>query len=1006
MELTLLAVLLFAAPPAGDAEEIRFSLAKPGNVSAAVYDAEGRLLRSLLHGKPLPAGEHRLNWDGLDALGQAVPAGQYEWRVLRNEGLQAEYLLNVGANPGWAPYGMWVGSHSTVSAAVLDAQRRLYVGGLTAENCPAFQCISLDGKTLHWQRFQFNPFKGAQRLAARDGLLFVLQQDAWLYAIDANDPNKQIGKWDVIHPNESRSNTRHGFLPHGHEPGGLAVHAKFIAVSHPAHNVIRWHEPETMKLLREETLPGVRGLAVAEDGSLIAVGQTQVWRIGFPSGKPEPLVRDDTLSAAAHVAVDEKRDELWIAESGESHTVRRYRYSTGERSLLLGAPGGRPFGRFDPLQWRDLMDITCDGKGGIITVEATPRRVAHFSVEGEKLRLINQWFGGQRWGNLTAMDPADPNVAYFVASSFHRGKARLDLRRRTWELEALYETPGWASRSEGKHFEDAPFPTLTHHDAQWQVMHRGERIYLVSAGGHSCDHAPAVIRVDTVRHRLVPVACAGVVRAIQGEWPAWFLRLKGDLPTPDKRNAALRFAYSWSDTNGDGELQNAEFRIREAPNVATLAHGCVDADWNVTLPAILTKGMANQPVGVELRNLAIGPDAAPEWDWAEAQPTVEKLPTELSSLDSVGVVAIHRDETGALTALVNANTNPTHDRQGDAWPGCTLGTARIVRFNAEGRHQWNAGKHGVVNDIPPGEFQEPQRVLGAGHGCVFIQDRVVRPGQAWTTDGLYAGSFLDRRADDGLPFDQVYRTSLGAGGPEMFLFDQIGGSVTTTRFGDVIWNPVGRNSSPLYRITGWDDWERESGRITLERTAPVALGNGTGLRGSYFANTSWRGTPVATRVDRELWFGNRTLPFTRDDSGRDWQDGESLRAFDLRAFSARWEGRIEARFGESYRLVLEYDEGSTARLWLDGQIIADSHPAAQSETAPARKRANGRAGAAQTISKTGRLITNPIPMTAGDRHRIAIEYASSGSESPHLHFEWESFTQERQHVPTSALTPL
>lgn len=995
----LIRLLALVAVSAACAADISVTLGQPGRVSLAVYDREGHLLRSLLYGQQLPAGEQRIPWDGLDARGRALPAGEYEWRLLRNEGLQAEYLLNVGANAGWAPYGMWVGSHGTVSAATLDAQGRLYIGGLTNENCPAFQCISLDGKTLHWQRFQLSSFKGAQRLAARDGRLYVLQQDAWLYALDANDPQKELGKWDVIHPDEPRPAAKPGFLPAGHEPGGLAVHGKFIVVSHPAHSAIRWHERETLKLLREEKVSGARGLTVLDDGTVFAAAGNQVWRIAFPAGKPEPLVRDDTLAAAAHVAADAQRDALWVAEAGTAHTIRRYRLSTGERTLQVGSKEGRPFGTFDPLHWRDIMDITCDGTGGIITVEATPRRVAHFAIEGDRPRLIRQWFGGQQWGNLTATDPADPTITYVNASSFHRARVRMDWAKRTWEMEALYDTPPWASRREGKSRDDAPFPSLTHTDAQWQVMHRGNQSFLVSVGGHSCHRAPAVIRVDTGQQRLVPVACAGIVRAdADGEWPAWFMRLKPDLPKSGGRPLTAQFAYTWSDANADGQLQDAEFRITTAPAVANLAHGHIDANWNVTMPAAVKSGAADQPVGFVLKNLAPTGDKAPQWDWSQAKPTTEKLPNELCAAGSTVIVALHRDETGALALLVRGQTNPGDDRQGEAWPGNNVGTTRIVRFAPDGRWQWSVGKHGVVNDIAPGEFQYPKRIMGTGHGCVFIQDRAVRPGQAWTTDGLYAGSFLDRHVADGFPVESVYRAALAARGPEMFLFDHIGGSVVTTTAGDILWNPVGRNSAPLYRINGWDNWERQSGRITLAAPAAAARGDGSGLRGSYFANPQWDGTPVLVRSDAQVWFGNRTVSFSRDTSGRAWQRKGEKAAFDPKSFSARWEGRIEARFGEACRMIVEYDEGSTASLWLDGQVVVESRPAKLSE----RERPAGRAP--QVGTRTARLTSKPIPMTAGGKHDIKAQYASAGNATPHFHLEWESFTQERQHVPASALS--
>jgi len=55
---------------------ISFTVEKPSHVSAAVYDAEGRLVRELLHAVPMSAGKQSLIWDGLDRDGQALPAGE------------------------------------------------------------------------------------------------------------------------------------------------------------------------------------------------------------------------------------------------------------------------------------------------------------------------------------------------------------------------------------------------------------------------------------------------------------------------------------------------------------------------------------------------------------------------------------------------------------------------------------------------------------------------------------------------------------------------------------------------------------------------------------------------------------------------------------------------------------------------------------------------------------------------------------------------------------------
>jgi flagellar hook assembly protein FlgD len=46
-----------------------------------VFDARGRLVRTLLRGESRSAAEHRAVWDGLDGYGNAAPSGTYLFRV-------------------------------------------------------------------------------------------------------------------------------------------------------------------------------------------------------------------------------------------------------------------------------------------------------------------------------------------------------------------------------------------------------------------------------------------------------------------------------------------------------------------------------------------------------------------------------------------------------------------------------------------------------------------------------------------------------------------------------------------------------------------------------------------------------------------------------------------------------------------------------------------------------------------------------------------------------------
>lgn len=69
-----------APNPFHGSTEIRFSLASPGPVSLRIYDAAGRLVRTLAAG-PTTAGAHGVAWDGRNDAGLDVAAGVYSYRL-------------------------------------------------------------------------------------------------------------------------------------------------------------------------------------------------------------------------------------------------------------------------------------------------------------------------------------------------------------------------------------------------------------------------------------------------------------------------------------------------------------------------------------------------------------------------------------------------------------------------------------------------------------------------------------------------------------------------------------------------------------------------------------------------------------------------------------------------------------------------------------------------------------------------------------------------------------
>ena len=69
-------------------------LSQGGDLFLTVYDLQGRLVRELAAGDPLPAGTHRIKWDGRDRQGRNAASGVY--LVLGRSGRETS-AVRVGA---------------------------------------------------------------------------------------------------------------------------------------------------------------------------------------------------------------------------------------------------------------------------------------------------------------------------------------------------------------------------------------------------------------------------------------------------------------------------------------------------------------------------------------------------------------------------------------------------------------------------------------------------------------------------------------------------------------------------------------------------------------------------------------------------------------------------------------------------------------------------------------------------------------------------------------------
>ena len=167
------------------ASVISYQIPRAGQVSLAVYDQQGRQLRTLLAGEPQAAGKHTASWDGLDRLGSPMPVGAYTWKLLMNNGLEADYVSVIGQNPidPAQPWVSTVGNHQGPSSVALGAGGTLYHGSRNAEGPPLVMKLGSETGPILWTRFWQT--KGPIDMVEIGKSLFLLTWDNYVQKADA-----------------------------------------------------------------------------------------------------------------------------------------------------------------------------------------------------------------------------------------------------------------------------------------------------------------------------------------------------------------------------------------------------------------------------------------------------------------------------------------------------------------------------------------------------------------------------------------------------------------------------------------------------------------------------------------------------------------------------------------------------------------------------------------------------------------------------------------------------
>jgi hypothetical protein len=142
-------------------------------------------------------------------------------------------------------------------------------------------------------------------------------------------------------------------------------------------------------------------------------------------------------------------------------------------------------------------------------------------------------------------------------------------------------------------------------------------------------------------------------------------------------------------------------------------------------------------------------------------------------------------------------------------------------------------------------------------------------------------------------------------------------------------------------------------------------GNGQGLQGDYFPNTTLSGTPTLSQIDQTVEFG--------------WGATPPDPSLPPSGFSVRWTGKVQPYATETYTFETETQDG--VRLWVNGTPLID-----------------------QWTSQNDAKNSATITLNAGVKYDIKLEYyVSSGNALAYL--RWSSPTTAYDIIPETQLYP-
>ncbi len=343
---------------------INFTLGRSYSTSAGVYAANGTLLRTLWRRADYAAGPHQAIWDGLDDDGHAVPAGNYQVKVLTHN---VRYVWEgvVGNTSASFTRDVWRSYVGIYDAAFTDTDGFVALGyneggpamkrfnTKTPQVAPEAQgpdrndtwvAVATDGVAYYsasnnsgWDPDN-SSFVVANRVSTSGGMPLPKGQNVQFLG-----SNIYYGVVDLV----QQKGRRNAAFSRQQAISGLAVQktGNVLAVAHGRLGVVRLFDKTSGAALGALAVAQPGRLAFAPNGDLwvISAGAVSRYHNAGLSAQAPDFQLQNTLPGvvgALGVAVDPANDDLvLVADGGSSQQVKAYT-RTGAVQWTYGQAGG------------------------------------------------------------------------------------------------------------------------------------------------------------------------------------------------------------------------------------------------------------------------------------------------------------------------------------------------------------------------------------------------------------------------------------------------------------------------------------------------------------------------------------------------------------------------------------------------------------------------------------------------------------------------------------------